>query len=90
MTQMARQDQANDRFSITSFLYGGNASYIEELQASYEKDPGSVNPEWREFFESLAPEDQKAFVAYISVRYQAVYNAISEPWISFEWMLPSM
>jgi 2-oxoglutarate dehydrogenase E1 component len=50
---MSRQDQANDRFSLTSFLYGGNAAYIEELQASYEKNPQSVDPEWREFFDSL-------------------------------------
>ena len=53
---MSRQDQANDRFSLTSFLYGGNAAYIEELQASYEKNPQSVDPEWREFFDSLADD----------------------------------
>ncbi|TAM96117.1 MAG: 2-oxoglutarate dehydrogenase E1 component, partial [Rhizobiaceae bacterium] len=50
---MRRQDQANDTFSLTSFLYGGNAAYIEQLQARYEADPSSVNPEWREFFDSL-------------------------------------
>src|SRR5678815_3140449 len=53
---MSRQDQANDRFSITSFLYGGNAAYIEKLQASYENNPQSVDPEWREFFDSLADD----------------------------------
>jgi 2-oxoglutarate dehydrogenase E1 component len=53
---MQRQDQANERFSVTSFLYGGNADYIEQLQASYEKDPASVAPEWREFFGSLADD----------------------------------
>ncbi|MEQ1951680.1 2-oxoglutarate dehydrogenase E1 component [Mesorhizobium sp. CN2-181] len=50
---MARQDQANDQFSVTSFLYGGNADYIEQLQASYEDDPQSVSPEWRVFFGAL-------------------------------------
>ncbi|MGN6583546.1 MAG: 2-oxoglutarate dehydrogenase E1 component, partial [Rhizobiaceae bacterium] len=50
---MQRQDQANDIFSLTSFLYGGNAAYIEQLQARYEADPSSVNEEWREFFGSL-------------------------------------
>ena len=50
---MQRQDQANDRFSVTSFLYGGNASYIEELQARYEKNPDSVDPEWRQFFDGV-------------------------------------
>ncbi|MGN6465603.1 MAG: 2-oxoglutarate dehydrogenase E1 component [Rhizobiaceae bacterium] len=50
---MQRQDQANDDFSLTSFLYGGNAAYVEQLQARYEKDPESVDPEWRAFFDSL-------------------------------------
>jgi len=50
---MARQDQANDQFELTSFLYGGNADYIEQLQASYEDDPQSVAPEWRDFFGAL-------------------------------------
>jgi 2-oxoglutarate dehydrogenase E1 component len=50
---MARQDQANDQFSLTSFLYGGNADYIEELYSSYQDDPTSVNEEWREFFSGL-------------------------------------
>src|SRR5262245_25412091 len=51
-----RQDQANDRFSVTSFLYGGNAAYIEELQARYEENPASVDPEWRAFFDGLADD----------------------------------
>ncbi|WEX09898.1 2-oxoglutarate dehydrogenase E1 component [Chelativorans sp. AA-79] len=50
---MARQNQANDDFSITSFLYGGNAAYIEDLYASYESDPGSVSDDWRAFFSQL-------------------------------------
>lgn len=50
---MARQDQANDQFSLTSFLYGGNADYIDALYAAYEDDPASVDPEWRDFFAAL-------------------------------------
>ena len=50
---MARQDQANDEFSLTSFLYGGNADYLEQLQAAYEDDPQSVDPEWQDFFAAL-------------------------------------
>ena len=53
---MARQDQANDRFSLTSFLYGGNASYIEELYASWQDDASSVTEEWRDFFGGLKDE----------------------------------
>ncbi|APH69946.1 2-oxoglutarate dehydrogenase E1 component [Aquibium oceanicum] len=50
---MARQDQANDQFSLTSFLYGGNANYIEELYASWQDDASSVSEEWRDFFGGL-------------------------------------
>ncbi|MGX9573629.1 2-oxoglutarate dehydrogenase E1 component [Mesorhizobium sp. f-mel] len=50
---MARQDQTNDQFSLTSFLYGGNADYIDALYAAYEDDPASVDPEWQDFFAAL-------------------------------------
>ncbi len=53
MKKMARQDQANDEFSLTSFLYGGNADYLEQLQAAYEDDPQSVDPQWQDFFAAL-------------------------------------
>ncbi len=49
---MSRQD-ANAAFARTSFLYGGNAAYIEDLYAKYESDPAAVEAEWREFFKSL-------------------------------------
>ena len=50
---MARQDQANDAFSLSSFLYGGNADYIEGLYAAWQDDPSSVNEEWNAYFGSL-------------------------------------
>ena len=53
---MSRQD-ANAAFARTSFLYGGNAAYIEDLYAKYEGDPAAVDAEWREFFENL--KDQR-------------------------------
>jgi 2-oxoglutarate dehydrogenase E1 component len=49
---MSRQD-ANAAFARTSFLYGGNADYIDELYARYEADPQAVDGQWRAFFESL-------------------------------------
>ena len=49
---MSRQD-ANAAFAITSFLYGSNAPYIEELYARYEADPKAVDAEWQSFFQSL-------------------------------------
>ena len=39
--------------SETAFLYGGNAAFVEDLYARYGKDPNSVEPSWRAYFESL-------------------------------------
>ena len=57
---MSRQDQANDRFSITSFLYGGNAAYLENLYARYQEQPDSVDADWRGFFSTLKDPRQSA------------------------------
>jgi 2-oxoglutarate dehydrogenase E1 component len=56
---MSRQD-ANAAFARTSFLYGGNAAYVEQLHSRYEADPDSVDAQWRAFFESL--KDDRADV----------------------------
>jgi 2-oxoglutarate dehydrogenase E1 component len=53
---MARQD-ANEALLQTSFLYGANAAWIEELQAAYARDPNSVDPEWQQFFRELGEDD---------------------------------
>ena len=56
---MSRQP-LNDAFARTSFLQGANASYIEDMQAQYERNPGSVSDEWRLFFQSLQEEQGRA------------------------------
>jgi len=56
---MARTDELNDLFASTSFLYGGNAHYIEELYAQYQDNPASLPEEWQAFFGDLhdKPDD---------------------------------
>ena len=49
---MAKVEQ-NDRLRRTSFLYGGNAEFIEQLYARYKTDPRSVDPGWQSFFADL-------------------------------------
>ncbi len=39
--------------SETSFLYGANAAFVEDLYERYGRDPTSVEPSWRAYFESL-------------------------------------
>ena len=57
--QNTDREAANEAFANTSFLYGGNAGYIEELYAQYRENPQSVDEGWRTFFADLgdAPED---------------------------------
>ncbi len=70
---MTRQED-NDVFARTSFLYGGNAAYIEELYAQYQNDPQSVGEEWRIFFADL--NDDAADV---------IASARGAPWRRKDW-----
>ena len=36
-----------------SYLFGGNAPYVEEMYESYLANPGSVPDSWREYFDAL-------------------------------------
>jgi 2-oxoglutarate dehydrogenase E1 component len=40
----------------TSFLFGANAPFIEELYARFLEDPSRVDADWRIFFEALAEQ----------------------------------
>ena len=70
--------QQNDALLRTSFLDGANAAYIENLYARYETDPGSVDPEWREFFGALG-EDKATVVS----------NARGASWGRPNWPIPA-
>ncbi len=43
----------------TSFLYGANSDFIENLYTRYLRDPQSVDPSWQNFFAGLG-EDMPA------------------------------
>ena len=74
---MSRQD-ANAAFALTSFLYGGNAAYVEDLHARYLADPASVDAQWQAFFQSL--KDDGADVAK---------NAHGPSWRREDWPQPA-
>jgi 2-oxoglutarate dehydrogenase E1 component len=63
----------NQVLSETSFLYGGNAAFVEDLYAQWAGKPDSVSPSWRAFFEQLGE------------RPDAVRQAIAEP----DWKRPT-
>ncbi|MGH6841125.1 MAG: 2-oxoglutarate dehydrogenase E1 subunit family protein, partial [Methylocella sp.] len=52
---------ANTAFARTSFLDGANAAYVEQLQNSFQRDPSSLDPSWREFFTQM--KDDSATIA---------------------------
>jgi len=54
---MTRQDK-NEQFLLSSFLYGGNATYIEDLYNRYKTDPGSIDPTWASYFGRLEDSAQ--------------------------------
>jgi 2-oxoglutarate dehydrogenase E1 component len=70
---MSRQD-ANSAFAFTSFLYGGNADYIDGLYARYEADPQAVDAQWRLFFAGLKDSAQ-----------DVVHNDRGPSWQRSDW-----
>src|ERR1700733_9219152 len=42
--------QLDQVLSETSFLYGGNGAFVEDLYARWAADPSSVEPSWGAFF----------------------------------------
>ncbi|HUH75821.1 MAG TPA: 2-oxoglutarate dehydrogenase E1 component, partial [Devosia sp.] len=70
---MTRQEK-NDTFLLTSFLYGGNADYIEQLYSRFKADPSSVDETWQSFFAKL---DDDAGVAE--------KNADGPSWARKDW-----
>ncbi|OHB39733.1 MAG: 2-oxoglutarate dehydrogenase E1 component [Phenylobacterium sp. RIFCSPHIGHO2_01_FULL_70_10] len=43
----------NEVLAETSFLYGGNLAFVEDLYARWAENPNSVEASWRAFFASL-------------------------------------
>ena len=71
------KDEMNDVFAGTSFLYGGNAAFIEQLYARYQENPDSVDPQWREFFSQLKDDGD-----------QVIAEARGASWQREDWPIP--
>ena len=70
MTDQSR----NKAFHDTSFLQGGNALYVERMQARYAANPNSVDASWRAFFDALGDENA-------AIREEAQ----GAPWARADW-----
>lgn len=59
MADKSRSEQ-NQGFLDTLFLDGGNAAYLEQMQAQYARNPNSVDASWRDYFASLGEDRTNA------------------------------
>ncbi|HEX3123337.1 MAG TPA: 2-oxoglutarate dehydrogenase E1 component, partial [Rhodanobacteraceae bacterium] len=41
------------QFAASAQLSGGNAAFVEELYETYLRDPATVTPEWRAYFDTF-------------------------------------
>jgi 2-oxoglutarate dehydrogenase E1 component len=46
--------------SDSTFIYAGNAEFVEELYQRFLTDPRAIDPQWRQYFESLNGHDAAA------------------------------
>lgn len=52
----------------SSYLFGGNASYLEELYDAFLKDPNSVETHWRDYFSHLPLHYAGSDISHTDVR----------------------
>ena len=47
------KSSSNEELERSSFLFGTNAAFVEDLYGRFQEDPQSVDAEWRTFFSTL-------------------------------------
>ncbi|MEJ5988741.1 2-oxoglutarate dehydrogenase E1 component [Ramlibacter sp. PS3R-8] len=50
---MSDQSSVYTAYNGNSYLFGGNAPYVEEMYENYLANPGSVPDNWRDYFDAL-------------------------------------
>ncbi|MBS0391408.1 MAG: 2-oxoglutarate dehydrogenase E1 component [Proteobacteria bacterium] len=50
---MSEQTSVYQAYQGNTYLFGGNAPYVEEMYENYLTNPGSVPDSWREYFDAL-------------------------------------
>ena len=61
-----------------SYLFGGNAPYVEEMYEKYLENPGSVPDNWRDYFDALQHVPAADGSDARDVPHQPVINAFAE------------
>ena len=65
-------------YSGNTYLFGGNAPYVEELYENYLENPGSVPETWRVYFDALQHVPAADGSEARDVPHQPVINAFAD------------
>src|SRR5688500_7779750 len=76
--RMSEQSSVYTAYNGNSYLFGGNAPYVEEMYENYLANPGSVPDNWREYFDALQNVPAVDGSTAKDVPHQPVINAFAE------------
>ena len=65
-------------YSANTYLFGGNAPYVEEMYENYLANPGSVPDTWRQYFDALQHVPAVDGTNARDVPHMPVINAFAE------------
>ena len=75
---MSDQPTVYQAYQGNTYLFGGNAPYVEEMYENYLANPGSVPDSWREYFDALQHVPAVDGSNAKDIPHQPVINAFAE------------
>jgi len=75
---MSESNSIFNAYQANTYLFGGNAPYVEEMYENYLANPGSVTDSWRDYFDALQHVPAVDGSNAKDVPHQPVINAFAE------------
>ncbi|MCB8747945.1 2-oxoglutarate dehydrogenase E1 component [Rhodoferax sp. U2-2l] len=75
---MSETNSVYQAYQANTYLFGGNAPYVEEMYENYLANPGSVPDTWRDYFDALQHVPALDGSNTRDVPHQPVINAFAE------------
>ena len=75
---MSESNSVFNAYQANTYLFGGNAPYVEEMYENYLANPGSVTDSWRDYFDALQHVPAGDGSNAKDVPHQPVINAFAE------------
>jgi len=75
---MSETNSVYQAYQANTYLFGGNAPYVEEMYENYLANPGSVPDTWRDYFDALQHVPAVDGSNTRDVPHQPVINAFAE------------